>query len=62
MENGGLHVVTEVDGWVLDNRSKWVLQRDNMPYRWISMGVLDGNWHSLEAANKNDRGSAAGDK
>lgn len=62
MENGGLHVVAEVDGWVLDNRSKWVLQRDIMPYRWISMGVLDGNWYSLKAANTGDQGSSAGGK
>jgi len=42
----GDHLVcATMDGWVLDNRHKWVTSRDDLNYYWISL-LKDGEWHS----------------
>lgn len=43
-ETGGYHIVLSVDGYILDNRSKWVKSRDIVPYTWISISQPDGKW------------------
>lgn len=43
-ETGGGHLVCSVDGWVLDNRHRWLQSRNDLPYRWISLGKPDGTW------------------
>lgn len=49
-EDGGLHLVCEVDGWILDNRQPVVSRRDDLPYEWISIsGYRQGDtWHMIE--------------
>lgn len=49
-ETGEGHLVLEVDGWILDNRSKWVRKRDDVPYDWISIsGYEKGDpWHLIK--------------
>ena len=37
-ETGEGHLVCSVDGWVLDNRYRWLQRRDDLPYTWISLG------------------------
>ena len=46
-ETGGGHLVTEVEGYILDNRSYEVMRRDDLPYTFISMsGYTRGDrWH-----------------
>jgi predicted transglutaminase-like cysteine proteinase len=41
--------VLEVEGWILDNRSKWVVKRDYIDYTWISIsGFSKGDdWRSI---------------
>lgn len=46
-EAGEGHLVCSVDGWVLDNRHPHVMRRDELPYRWISIGRPDGRWYAL---------------
>lgn len=46
-ETGGGHLVCSVDGWILDNRRKWVTARDALPYTWISIGKPDGRWFAV---------------
>lgn len=43
------HLVTEVEGWVLDNRYRYVMPRKNVPYRWISISGFDQGdpWHEV---------------
>jgi predicted transglutaminase-like cysteine proteinase len=36
-ETGDYHLVLEVEGWIIDNRYKWVMNRDKLDYTWISM-------------------------
>lgn len=48
-ETGGGHLVVSVEGWILDNRHKWVMPRDALPYRWVSLGTPAGTW--LEIVN-----------
>lgn len=48
-ETGEGHLVCAVDGYVLDNRHKWVKRRDDLPYQWVSLGKPDGTWRSIVA-------------
>ena len=36
-ETGEGHLVCSVDGYVLDNRYKWVMCRDDLDCQWISL-------------------------
>lgn len=45
----GDHLVLHVEGWILDNRYKWVQNKDDLPYYWISLGKPDGTWLSVTA-------------
>ena len=45
----GDHLVcTTPDGWVLDNRHRWLMRRDDLPYTWISYKAADGHWYRIE--------------
>lgn len=46
----GYHLVLSVGGYILDNRSKWVIPRDDVDYAWVSMsGYTKGDpWHLIE--------------
>jgi predicted transglutaminase-like cysteine proteinase len=46
-ESGGGHLVCAVEGWILDNRHKWVMRRDDLPYTWLKLGDPDGRWYEL---------------
>lgn len=46
-ERGGGHLVVSVQGWILDNRRKWVTRRDDLPYTWVSLGKPDGTWVAI---------------
>lgn len=44
----GDHLVcATLDGWVLDNRYKWVMRRDDLNYTWISL-LQDGQWLKIK--------------
>ena len=43
-ENDGGHLVCSVNGYILDNRHRWVTPRDELPYRWVKLGRPDGTW------------------
>lgn len=50
VETGGGHLVLHVDGWILDNRYKWVMRQDDLPYEWVRMGVPNGDsydWYEV---------------
>ncbi len=48
-EDGGGHLVcTTPAGWVLDNRHRWLMRRDDLQYTWISYKAADGNWYRIE--------------
>jgi predicted transglutaminase-like cysteine proteinase len=46
----GHHLVLEVEGWVLDNRYKWVMNRDDLDYKWVRIsGYEKGDkWHRIK--------------
>lgn len=46
-ETGEGHLVCSVVGHILDNRHKWVMRRDDLPYTWVSLGKPDGTWHAI---------------
>lgn len=46
-ETGEGHLVCSVQGHILDNRHKWVMRRDDLPYTWVSIGKPDGAWFSI---------------
>lgn len=48
-EDGVRHVVTEVDGWILDNRYVFVRSRRNLNYEWIKISGynLKQNWKKI---------------
>lgn len=48
-ETGEGHLVCSVDGHILDNRHKWVMRRDDLPYAWLSAGSPDGTWRRITA-------------
>lgn len=43
-ETGEGHLVCSVEGWILDNRQRTVLRRDDIPYKWYLIGKPDGQW------------------
>ena len=49
MEDGGGHLVAEVNGWILDNREPEVARRDDLPYEWVCIsGYQPGeDWKSI---------------
>lgn len=47
VETGGGHLVCAVDNYVLDNRRKWVTEKDQLPYTWISAGDSTGTWRKI---------------
>jgi len=48
-EAGAGHLVCSVQGHILDNRHKFVVRRDDLPYRWVSLGQPDGTWREITA-------------
>lgn len=46
-EQGEGHLVLSVDGYILDNRHRWVMRRDDLDYTWISLGKPDGTWFAV---------------
>ncbi|MET3998822.1 transglutaminase-like cysteine peptidase [Marinobacterium sp. MBR-109] len=52
VETGGGHLVLHVDGWILDNRHKWVMRQDDLPYEWVKMGVPNGDAYDWYEVNK----------
>ncbi len=46
-ETGDGHLVCSVGGHILDNRHKWVMPRQDLPYEWISLGQPDGTWRAI---------------
>ncbi len=46
-ETGGGHLVLHVDGWILDNRHKWVMRQEDLPYIWLKIGKPDGTWYAV---------------
>lgn len=47
-ENGVGHLVVSIDGWIIDNRNKWVMDKDDVNYEWIKVGYPDGTWYKIE--------------
>lgn len=47
VDSRGDHLVCSVDGWILDNRHRWVMARQDLPYTWVSLGKPDGNWFEI---------------
>ncbi|MHB0819838.1 hypothetical protein ACYCFK_16370 [Stutzerimonas stutzeri] len=43
------HLVCSVAGHILDNRHRWVMRRDDLPYTWLSAGAADGTWRRIIA-------------
>lgn len=43
----GDHLVCSVEGWILDNRYKWVYDQKDSSYTWISLGNMDGVWKKI---------------
>jgi len=46
-EDGGGHLVLHVGGWILDNRYKWVMRQEDLPYTWLKIGKPDGTWFEI---------------
>ena len=46
--NGEGHLVCSVDGWILDNNNFFVVPRDVLKYKWISMGTVEGKWYKIK--------------
>ena len=48
-ETGEPHLVLEIEGFILDNRSYWVRNRDSVPYTWMSIsGYNKGDpWYPI---------------
>lgn len=47
-EEKRLHTVVSVGGWILDNRYRWVMNKDELDYEWIKMGRPDGRWYLVK--------------
>lgn len=45
-ETGEGHLVCSVDGWVLDNRHRWLQRRDDLRYSWLALGRA-GVWRQI---------------
>ena len=50
VETGSYHCVAIVSGWVLDNRQRFIIPWNSLPYRWDrSMKLSDpGVWRKME--------------
>ena len=50
VETGGGHLVCEVEGWILDNRQRQVMRRDDIPYAWLKIsGYHSGDpWRRIK--------------
>jgi predicted transglutaminase-like cysteine proteinase len=46
-ELGEYHLVLSVNGYILDNRFRWVLRNDELNYTWISICMPDGKWYKI---------------
>lgn len=48
-ETGEGHLVCVCDGWVLDNRQRYIKRWDDLPYEWISSMRMDepGTWRKM---------------
>jgi len=42
------HLVCSVDGWVLDNRYRYLVSKDELRYKWLKIG-RNGVWYKLNA-------------
>lgn len=42
------HLVCSVNGWILDNRFRWLMRRDDLDYTWVSIGKPDGRWFKIK--------------
>ena len=49
-ETGEYHLVCEVKGWILDNRYREIMRKNELQYTWLSIsGFAPGDpWHSIE--------------
>ena len=45
-ETGEGHLVCSYQGWILDNRFKWVMNRDEMAYTWLKI-LRNGKWYII---------------
>lgn len=45
---GGVHVVLEVEGFILDNRRDSVVAREYLDYKWVKLQDYDGKWRAIE--------------
>ena len=41
------HLVCSVDGWVLDNRYRYLMRRDELKYTWLKIG-RNGVWYKVQ--------------
>lgn len=48
-ENGTGHLVVSVNGYIIDNRNKWIMKRSDVDYKWIKMsGYEKGDpWYKI---------------
>lgn len=48
-ETGEGHCVLEVNGWILDNRQKSVIARDDLDYKWLAISGFESGekWKKL---------------
>lgn len=48
------HVVVHVNGYILDNRYKWVMRQEELNYKWLMIGKSTGGWWPVktETASK----------
>ena len=44
------HLVLEIEGWIIDNRSKWVTAQNDLDYQWISMSGYEkgDDWTTIK--------------
>lgn len=48
VETGEGHLVVHVSGYILDNRHKWVMRQEDLPYTWLRMNDSNGDWFKIE--------------
>lgn len=48
-EDGEGHCVLECEGWILDNRYKKVMSRDDLDYKWLAISGFNpgDDWHKI---------------
>lgn len=46
-ETGEYHLCCSVEGYILDNRYKFVMLNQDLNYKWHSLGRPDGKWYSV---------------